>query len=59
MTLETRIKKKLIRDMAKEMSLLTPTLAKKKTTAASLKPSPPIDMGSKVIAPIIGKKIKK
>ncbi len=47
------------KDMAKAKSLTTPALAKKNTVIASLRPKPPMEMGSKVIAPIIGKNIKK
>jgi len=53
------MKEKLSSDMVKAKSLLTPTLAKKNTTVASLSPRPPIEIGSKVIAPIKGRKIKK
>ncbi len=53
------IKKKETSDIAKARSLLTPALAKKKTVVASLNPRPPNDMGSKVIAQIMGIKIKK
>jgi len=53
------MKAKLISDMAKAKSLLTPASAKKNTVMASLNPKPPIEMGSNVIAPIMGRKMKK
>ena len=56
---QIKIKKKFNRDMAKAISLLRPAWAKKKMVVASLRPSPPIDIGNKVIAPIIGRKTKK
>jgi len=39
--------------------LANPTWEKKNTVVTSLRPNPPMEMGSKVIADIIGKKIKK
>lgn len=53
------MKKKLSRDMANDKSLLKPTLAKKNMVVASLSPKPPIDIGKRVMAPIIGRKMKK
>jgi len=53
------IKKKDSSDMAKAISLLTPAFAKKKMVVASLNPKPPNEMGSKIMAPIMGIKIKK
>ena len=53
------IKKKDTSDMAKAISLLTPAFAKNNIVIVSLNPRPPMDMGSKVIAPIMGIKIKK
>ena len=53
------IKKKPKREINKARCSLTPALTKKNTVAFSLKPKPPMDMGSNVIAPIIGMKIKK
>jgi len=50
---------KLSRDIAKARSFPTPALAKKKIVLASLKPKPPMEIGNKVMAPIIGKKTKK
>ncbi len=55
----TSTKKKFKIDMAKATSLATPILAKKNMVVASLKPKPPIEIGNKVIAPMIGKNIKK
>ena len=55
----TKIKKKFKSDMAKAKFLLTPTLAKKNIVVASLNPRPPIEIGNKVIAPIMGRNIKK
>ena len=46
-------------DMAKAISFDTPTFVKKKTVIASRNPSPPIDIGSIVTAPIIGRNMKK
>lgn len=51
--------KKEARDIAKAISLLTPALAKNNMVIVSLNPSPPMEMGSKVIALIMGIKIKK
>ena len=45
--------------MAKARFFPTPTFAKKKIVEASLKPKPPIDIGRRVIAPIMGRKMKK
>lgn len=45
--------------MAKAKSRDTPTVPKKNMVAASLKPRPPIEIGNRVITPIIGKKTKK
>ena len=45
--------------MAKAISLAKPALAKKKMVLASLKPNPPREIGNKVIAPIIGRNMKK
>ena len=59
MAAQITMNKKFSKDIAIAASLPTPALAKKKTVAASLKPKPPIDMGNRVIAPIIGIKIKK
>jgi len=56
---KTSKKKKLIKDMAKLTSLLTPTLEKKNIVLASRRPKPTMDIGKKVIAPIIGRNIKK
>jgi len=53
------IKKKETSDIAKAISLLTPAFAKNNMVVASLNPRPPNDMGNKVIAPIMGIKIKK
>ena len=53
------IKKKDTSDMAKAISLLTPAFAKNNMVIVSLNPRPPMDMGSKVIALIMGIKIKK
>ncbi len=53
------IKRKDTSDMAKAISLLTPAFAKKNMVVASLNPRPPNDIGSKVMAPIMGIKIKK
>ena len=53
------IKKKDTSDMAKAISLLTPAFAKNNMVIVSLNPRPPIDMGNKLIAPIMGIKIKK
>lgn len=53
------IKRKDTNDMAKAISLLTPAFAKKNMVVASLNPRPPNDIGSKVMAPIMGIKIKK
>jgi len=53
------MKKKDTSDIAKAKSLPTPALAKKNIVVASLNPRPPNDIGSKVIAPIMGIKIKK
>ena len=53
------INKNDIKDMAKAKSLSTPTLAKKNTVIASRKPKPHMEMGNKVIAPMIGKNMKK
>lgn len=53
------IKKKETSDMAKAISLPTPALAKNNMVIVSLNPRPPMDMGSKVIAAIMGIKIKK
>lgn len=36
-----------------------PTLAKKRVVVASLNPSPPKEIGSNVMAPTIGRNIKK
>lgn len=55
----TTINEKLIRDMATAELLATPALAKKSTVIFSLNPRPPIEIGNKVIAPIMGKKMKK
>jgi hypothetical protein len=55
----TSTKKKLKSDMAKLESLLMPAWAKKNMVVTSLKPKPPIEIGSKVIAPITGINIKK
>ena len=54
-----KIKKKFIRDMAKARSLLTPALPKKYMVETSLSPRPPMEIGSNVKAPIIGRKTKK
>lgn len=54
-----RIKKKFNKDIAKAISLATPALAKNKTVLKSLKPKPPKEIGSSVIAPIMGIKTKK
>jgi hypothetical protein len=53
------IKINTVSDIAKAKSFDTPILVKKYIVVASLKPRPPIDIGSKVMAPIIGIKIKK
>lgn len=53
------IKEKETRDMAKAISLLTPALAKKNMVVASLNPRPPKDMGSSVMAHMMGIKTKK
>ena len=53
------MKEKDTNDIAKARSLLTPALAKKNMVVASLKPKPPMDMGSSAIAPMMGIKIKK
>jgi len=53
------IKRKDSSDIAKAISLPMPAFAKKNIVVASLKPSPPNDMGKRVIAPIIGIKTKK
>ena len=53
------IKKKDTSDMAKAISLLTPAFAKNNMVIVSLNPRPPMDMGNKLIALIIGIKIKK
>lgn len=45
--------------MAKARSLVTPAFAKRKIVVASLRPRPPIEIGSIEIAPMTGKKIKK
>jgi len=37
----------------------TPTLAKKRVVIVSLKPSPPMEIGNIVMAPTIGRNIKK
>jgi len=58
-TPKIRIKKKDTSDIAKAISLLTPAFAKKNMVVASLNPRPPNEMGNKVIAPIMGTKIKK
>jgi len=53
------IKRNDVSDNAKAKSFDTPILVKKYIVVASLKPRPPIDIGSSVMAPIIGTKIKK
>ena len=53
------IKEKETKDMAKARSLPTPALAKKNMVVASRSPSPPSEMGNRVIAPITGIKMKK
>ncbi len=53
------IKKKDKSDIAKARFLANPALAKKTIVMASLKPNPPIEIGSSVIAPIMGIKTKK
>ena len=53
------MKEKDTNDIAKARSLLTPALAKKNMVVASLKPKPPMDMGSSAIAPMMGINIKK
>lgn len=53
------MKEKFISDMAKAISLAKPTFAKKKMVEASLKPNPPMEIGNKVIAPIMGMNTKK
>jgi hypothetical protein len=53
------MKKKFISDIAVAKFWIMPTLAKNKTTVFSLTPKPPMDIGSKVMAPIMGKNTKK
>ncbi len=45
--------------MAKVKCALIPNAAKNDVVMYSLRPRPPMDMGSKVTAPIMGKNIKK
>lgn len=56
---KTNIKKKVKSEINKAELLLTPTLAKKNTVRFSRKPSPPIEIGSRVMALIIGRNMKK
>jgi hypothetical protein len=53
------IKKETVSDMANAELWSMLILAKRKTLIFSLTPKPPMEIGNKVIAPIIGKKIKK
>lgn len=56
---QTSIKKKLSKDMATARSLSTPTRGNKYAAVFSRRPRPPIEIGNIVIAPMIGKNIKK
>lgn len=53
------IKEKFKSDIANDKSLLTPAFAKKYTVEASRSPKPPIEIGNRVIALIIGKNTRK
>jgi hypothetical protein len=52
-------KAKVIKETAKERWFSIPILAKKNIVVASLRPKPPIDIGSMLIADITGTNIKK
>lgn len=59
MAAKIRMMMELIKDIAAANSADIPILVKKKTVIFSRRPRPPIEMGSNVIAPIIGRNIRK
>jgi len=52
------MKEKFKSERAKARSLATPAFPKKYIVVASLRPSPPIEIGRSVIAPMMGRKIR-